>query len=77
MWRWRWLSARMQHGEDLALAVGEFGQRGLLCSWCGEVGEDPVGDLSAEHSFAEGHRADRGNEFGLVGAFEHVAARAG
>jgi len=33
--------------------------------------------LGAEHGFATGNGADRGNEFGLVGALEHVAARAG
>ena len=66
-----------EHRQDLALALGEFGQRGALGWRCGEVGQDPVGDLGPEHRFAAGHGADRGDKFGLVGALEHVTARAG
>ena len=41
-----------EHRQDLALALGEFRQRGALGWRCGEVGQDPVGDLGSEHRFA-------------------------
>jgi hypothetical protein len=63
------------NASQLAHIKFEFGQHGLLWSWRGEVGEDPVGDLGAEHGFAAGYSTDRGDEFGLLSAFEYVATR--